>query len=77
MYFWKNKLILMYSFNILINKETNINMSLVLHSSGLPESLPPTSMLQVVEGVQWQQHISKFHLLNSSTFTGPQDQLRL
>jgi hypothetical protein len=52
MYFLKNKLILMYSFNILINKEMNINMSLVLHRSGLPESLPPTSMLQVVEGVQ-------------------------
>jgi hypothetical protein len=46
MYFLKNKLILMYSFNMLINKETNIDMSLVLHSSGLPESLPPPPCLK-------------------------------
>jgi hypothetical protein len=71
MYFLKNKLILIYSFNILINKENNINMSLVLHRSGQSESLPPTSILQVVEAVQWQQHTSNFHLLNSSAFTEP------
>jgi hypothetical protein len=52
-------------------------MSLVLHRSGLPESMPPTSMPQVVEGVQWQQHTSNLHLLDSSAFTEPQDQLRL
>jgi hypothetical protein len=77
MYFLKNKLILMYSFNILISKETNIDMRLVLYKSGLPKSLPLTSMPQVVEGVQWLQHARNFHLLDSSAFTEPQDQLRL
>jgi hypothetical protein len=52
-------------------------MSLVLHRSGLPESLPTTSTPQAVEGVQWQQHTSNFHLLDSSAFLEPEDQLRL